>query len=89
MVDLNILLPILIPLIGGGIGYMVDRAYKRSDARRMEMQELLKKQVAEAEAEKEEALRKLRASEARERLLWKQLVAAGIEPVVDIGGGDT
>lgn len=84
--DINALSLALIPIIAGGIGYLVDRAYKRADARRAEMIELYKKQRDEAEAEAEEA----RAEVERQRELvlayWQLLVKNGIEPVPSLTG---
>lgn len=81
------LITTLIPALATAMGVLVNRAYQRSDARRTEMLELLKRQNAELEEENELLRQKLRAARSNELALWRQCVEAGLVPVVDIGGG--
>lgn len=80
MLDYNSLLLVLIPIITSGIGYLVDRAYKRADYRRAEMTELYKKQRDEAEDEASEARREARENQDLALAYWQLLVENGIEP---------
>lgn len=80
VLDYNSLLLVLIPIISGGIGYLVDRAYKRADYRRAEMIELYKKQRDEAEDEASEARREARENQDLALAYWQLLVENGIEP---------
>lgn len=84
--DINALSLALIPIIAGGIGYLVDRAYKRADARRAEMIELYKKQRDEAEEEAAAAKREAEAQRALALAYWQLLVKNGIEPVPSLTG---
>lgn len=79
--DINGILLVLIPIIAGGIGYLVDRAYKRADARRTEMIELYKKQAKEAEVDASEARREAQRQRELALAYWQLLVKNGIEPV--------
>lgn len=84
--DINALALALIPIIAGGIGYLVDRAYKRADARRAEMIELYKKQRDEAEEEAAAAKREAERQRALALAYWQLLVKNGIEPVPSLTG---
>lgn len=87
--DVNAITLALIPLIAAGIGYLVDRAYKRADARRTEMIELYKKQRDEAEEKAAAARREAEAQRALALAYWQLLVKNGIEPMPPLTGKGT
>lgn len=86
MLDFNAMLLVLIPLAATGLGYLVDKAYKRADARRTEMIELYKKQRDEADEEAAEAKADAKAQRALALAYWQLLVQNGIEPVPPLNG---
>ena len=88
MLDLNALLSITIPLLGGGIGWLVIQSYRRSDERQAQMIELYKKQAEAADARAKKAREREARAWAKARAYWRLLVENGIEPVPPIEDGD-
>ena len=88
MLDVNTLLLALLPLAGGGIGWLVVQSYRRSDERRAQMIELYKKQADEAKARAEAAEIREDRAWAKARAYWRLLVEHGIDPVPPIEDGD-
>ena len=88
MLDVNTLLLALLPLAGGGIGWLVVQSYRRSDERQGHMIELYKKQAEDAQARAKAAEKREDRAWAKARAYWRQLVEAGIAPIPPIEDGD-
>jgi len=87
--DWNAVLLAIIPLVGGGIGWLVIQSYRRSDARQAQMIELYKKQADDANARAREAEQREERAWAKARAYWRLLVENGIDPVPPIEDGDS
>lgn len=87
--DWNAVLLALIPLVGGGIGWLVIQSYRRSDARQAQMIELYKKQADDANARAREAEQREERAWTKARAYWRLLVENGIDPVPPIEDGDS
>ena len=88
MLDVNTLLLALLPLAGGGIGWLVVQSYRRSDERQAQMIELYKKQAEDAQSRARAAEKREDRAWAKARAYWRQLVEAGIDPIPPIEDGD-
>lgn len=88
MLDVNTLLLALLPLAGGGIGWLVVQSYRRSDERQAQMIELYKKQAEDAQARARAAEKREDRAWAKARAYWRQLVEAGLDPIPPIEDGD-
>jgi hypothetical protein len=88
VLDVNTLLLALLPLAGGGIGWLVVQSYRRSDERQAQMIELYKKQAEDARKRADAAEKSEDRAWAKARAYWRQLVEAGIDPHPPIEDGD-
>ena len=78
----------VIPLLAGGVGWLVVQSYRRSDARQALMIELYKKQAEEAQSRARAAEKSEDRAWAKARAYWRLLVEHGIDPVPPIEDGD-
>jgi hypothetical protein len=88
VLDVNALLLALLPLAGGGIGWLVIQSYRRSDARQAQMIELYKKQAEDATKRAEKAEKSEERAWAKARAYWRQLIENDIDPHPPIEDGD-
>jgi hypothetical protein len=88
VLDWNAAVLALIPVVAGGIGWLVVRSYQRADERQARMIDLYKTKAAEAEQEREQAEADAKRAWAKARAYWRLLVEHNIEPVPPIEDGD-
>ena len=88
MLDVNALVLAIIPLAGGGIGWLIIQSYKRSEARQARMIDMYKKQAEKAEKKAELAEAREERAWIKARAYWRQLIENGIDPKPPIEDGD-